>query len=138
MLTWPPTVRIFVSTQPTDMRRSFDSLATMVEGLMKQDPFSGHLFVFRNRNGDKVKVLYWDRGGYAIHYKRLEEGVFRLPEADSDSVEIDAADLALVLDGMELADALLDAARGPGKAARQRPTSLSSLSQNPSPKALPA
>ncbi len=105
MLSLPPSVKVFVCTLPTDMRRSFDSLAAMVEGIMKQDPFSGHLFVFRNRNRDKIKVLYWDRGGYAIHYKRLEEGVFRLPEADGDSVELDAADLALILDGMELADA---------------------------------
>jgi transposase len=71
---------------------------------MKQDPFSGHLFVFRNRGGDKIKVLYWDRGGYAIHYKRLEEGLFRLPETGGETVEIDAADLALVLDGVELGD----------------------------------
>jgi transposase len=105
MLSLPPSIRVFVCTLPTDMRRSFDSLAAMVEGVMEQDPFSGHLFVFRNRNRDKIKVLYWDRGGYAIHYKRLEDGVFRLPEADGDCIELDAADLALVLDGMELADA---------------------------------
>jgi len=105
MLSLPPSIRVFVCTLPTDMRRSFDSLAAMVEGILKQDPFSGHLFVFRNRNRDKVKVLWWDRGGYAIHYKRLEDGVFRLPESDDGSVELDAADLALVLDGVELADA---------------------------------
>jgi transposase len=104
VLSLPPSIRVFVCAVPTDMRRSFDSLAAMVEGIMKRDPFSGHLFVFRNRGGDKIKVLYWDRGGYAIHYKRLEEGLFRLPETRGETVEIDAADLALVLDGVELGD----------------------------------
>jgi transposase len=104
MLSLPPSIRVFVCTRPTDMRRSFDSLAAMASDILKQDPFSGHLFVFRNRNRDKIKVLYWDRGGYAIHYKRLEEGAFHLPEAEGDSVELDAADLAVVLDGAELAD----------------------------------
>ena len=66
MLTWPPTVRIFVSTQPTDMRRSFDGLAMITRENMGQDPLSGHLFVFFNRRGDRVKIMFWDRSGFCI------------------------------------------------------------------------
>ena len=101
MLTLPPSVRLFLCIQPTDMRRSFDGLAMMVEKILRGDPFSGHLFVFRNRRQDRVKVLYWDRDGYAIWYKRLEEGVFRFPESLADGAELQASALAMVLDGID-------------------------------------
>ena len=102
MLSLPPSVKVFLCAKPTDMRRSFDGLAAMTEAVLKQDPFSGHLFVFRNRRGDRLKVLYWDRGGYAIWYKRLEEGLFRMPYCEGDSAELDASDLALILDGFDI------------------------------------
>ena len=103
MLSLPPSVRVFVCTVPTDMRRSFDGLAALAEQVLRQNPFSGHLFVFFNRPGDRVKILWWDRGGYAIYYRRLEEGTFQLPDADDDAVEIDATALAMILDGVDLA-----------------------------------
>jgi transposase len=79
MLSLPPSVRIFVATQPADLRRSFDGLAALVRDFLAGDPLSGHLFVFRNKRGDRLKVLYWDRDGLAIWYKRLEEGTFDFP-----------------------------------------------------------
>ncbi len=79
MLSLPSSLRIFVCLHPADMRRSFDGLARMAHDVVREDPSSGHLFVFRNRRGDRVKVLYWDRDGYALWYKRLEAGVFRFP-----------------------------------------------------------
>ena len=107
MLTWPPTVRIFVSTQPTDMRRSFDGLAMMTRGNMGQDPLSGHLFVFFNRRGDRVKIMFWDRSGFCIWYKRLEQGVFRLPQSivNMPNPEVEVADLSLILEGIDLSSA---------------------------------
>jgi hypothetical protein len=70
MLSWPPTVKIFLGAEPTDMRKGFDSLAYLVESTMALDPLSGHLFVFRSRRGDRIKVLYWDKDGYALWYKK--------------------------------------------------------------------
>ncbi len=101
MLTLPPSVRMFVCTQPTDMRRGFDGLSMMVEKVLKQDPFCGHLFVFRNRRKDRIKVLYWDRDGYALRYKRLEKGVVHFPKDLADGAELRACDLAMLLDGID-------------------------------------
>jgi transposase len=106
MLSWPPTVRIFLAAESTDMRKGFDSLACLVESSMALDPVSGHLFVFRSRRGDRIKVLWWDRDGYCLWYKRLEKGSFRFPDATttngSKGVEVKAADLMMILDGIDL------------------------------------
>ena len=85
------------------MRRSFDGLSRMAVEVVRQDPLSGHLFVFRNKRGDRVNILYWDKDGYALWYKRLEAGVFRFPEAEGGRIEVSSSDLALVLDGIDLA-----------------------------------
>jgi transposase len=100
----PPSVRVFVASRPVDLRCSFDSLAACTKELLQQDPLSGHLFVFRNRQGDRVKILYWDRTGYCLWYKRLEKGTFRLPSGPG-GVEISAAELVLLLEGIDLAGA---------------------------------
>jgi transposase len=94
--------RIFVYTRPTDMRKSFDSLAALVRESLGADPLSGHLFVFRSRLGDRLKMLYWDTDGLVIWAKRLERGTFQLPAADSAGIEISATDLALILGGVDL------------------------------------
>ena len=102
MLSLPPSVRVFVCLAPVDMRRSFDGLAAAAEQVVRQDPLSGHLFVFHGRRGDRVKILYWDRDGYALWYKRLEAGVFRFPSDAADAKEITAADLGLIVEGIDL------------------------------------
>jgi transposase len=94
--------RIFLYTPPADMRRSFDGLAAIVREQLGADPLSGHLFVFRNRRGDRLKLLYWDEDGLALWSKRLEEGVFQFPNADTTGIEIKATDLALILGGIDL------------------------------------
>lgn len=97
MLSLPPSVRVFVCTAPTDMRKSFDGLCALVETVLKQDPFSGHLFVFLGRRRDKVKILYWDRSGFFLLYKRLEAGTFAMPER----AEVGPRELLLLLEGIE-------------------------------------
>ncbi len=99
----PPSVRVFFCLAPTDMRRSFDGLVGMTRSLLRRDPLSGHLFVFRNRRGNRLKVLYWDRTGLCIWYKRLERGVFQFPSGSSGTdVEISSAELMLILEGLDL------------------------------------
>jgi len=99
----PPAVRVFVALGPADLRRGFDGLAALTQEVLRHDPLSGHLFVFWNRRRDRVKVLFWDRGGYVLWYKRLEKGRFRFPTSEKQSsVEMEASELMLLLEGIEL------------------------------------
>jgi transposase len=96
--------RIWLASEATDMRCGFDRLAERVCAVIGQDPVSGHLFVFRSRRGDRLKILVWDRDGFLLWYKRLESGVFKLPRAKEGarSVELRASELAMVLDGIDV------------------------------------
>ena len=102
MLNLPPSVQILVCSVPTDMRRSFDGLAALVRDVLDKDPLSGHIFVFRNRHGDRMKILFWDRTGYWILYKRLETGRFHFPVNANGDIQISSADLMLILEGIDL------------------------------------
>lgn len=96
-------VRIYLCTAPTDMRKGFDSLAALVREALGHDPLSGHLFLFVGRDRDRLKLLYWDADGFAVWYKRLEAGTFRLPAKSSGaSVELKASELAMLLAGIDL------------------------------------
>ncbi|MEW6440660.1 MAG: IS66 family insertion sequence element accessory protein TnpB [bacterium] len=102
MLSLPPSVRIFLCTRPVDMRLSFDRLAALAEQVLEESPFTGHLFVYVNRQGDRVKILYWDRVGFAIWYRRLERGTYRFPFVEGPRVEMNSSELALILEGIDL------------------------------------
>lgn len=97
-------VRVFLCTSPTDMRKGFDTLAVLVREGLGYDPLSGHLFLFVGRRRDRLKLLYWDRDGYALWYKRLEQGTFRIPVAapETASIELKASELAMLLEGIDL------------------------------------
>ena len=105
MLSLPPTVRIWLSTRPADLRKSFDGLAALVRDGLRGDPLSGDIFVFRNKAADRIKLLLWEEDGYAIWYKRLEKGSYRFPAAadGAEQVEVRAADLVMLLAGVDLA-----------------------------------
>ena len=97
-------VRIYLCTSPTDMRKGFDRLAALVREPLEYDPLSGHLFLFVGRRRDRIKMLYWDTDGFALWYKRLEKGTFRMPVAkpDATSIELKASELAMLLEGIDL------------------------------------
>lgn len=117
MLSVSRTTRVFLATEPTDMRKGFDGLFAIVENIIREDPFSGHLFVFRNHRRDRLKILWWDRDGLAIFYKRLERGSYQFPTdtvvrksggslsgtSSSQRCEIRADELSLLLEGIDLA-----------------------------------
>lgn len=102
MLSLPPSVRIFLATKPVDMRRQIDGLVGLVSDVLSQDPYTGHVFVFRGRRGDRVKVLVWDRNGFLLFYKRLEKGRFRFPEITTSTRELSTTALTLLLEGLDL------------------------------------
>lgn len=105
MLALPPSVKIFVATEPVDARKSFNGLTCFVRDALGGDPQDGHMYAFINRRGDMIQILFWDRTGFVIMRKRLEAGTFRLArEADGSAshVEIDVAALWLLLEGIEV------------------------------------
>lgn len=104
MLVLPAGLRVFVCSEPVDMRRSFDSLASVTREILQEDPISGHLFVFFSRSWSSVKILHWEKSGYWLYYKRLERGTFKLPvkRQSCRSLEIDSKELSLILEGLDL------------------------------------
>lgn len=96
-------VQVWIATGAVDMRKSFDSLAEHVRAFLGHDPTSGNLFVFRNRSGERVKILWWDRNGLVLYYKRLERGVFQFPASTDKAMPIDSGQLMRLLQGMKTA-----------------------------------
>ncbi|MBZ0296946.1 MAG: IS66 family insertion sequence element accessory protein TnpB [Anaerolineae bacterium] len=99
-------VRIFVYTKPVDMRKSFNGLMGLVESQLHENPFSGHLFLFRSKRGNYIKVLWWDSDGFAIFAKKLDVGTFRFPTVEFvdgayKPIEIERSDLLLLLEGID-------------------------------------
>lgn len=121
MLSLSPAIRIFLASEPADMRKSIDGLGAIVRNQLGEDVYSGHFFVFVSRRGDRVKILTWSRGGFVVYYKRLEKGRFRLPSipADASQVQIDGTQLAMLLDGIDTTRVRRPAMWAPQPAARK-------------------
>jgi len=107
MIHLPASVRVYLATSPCDMRRSFDGLQALVHAVLQLDAFAGHLFVFGNKRRDRVKILYWDRDGFAVWAKRLEQGTYAMPFSEAGEVrqEITAQELGALLSGIDLSQA---------------------------------
>jgi transposase len=101
MITVPAGVRVFLAMGPTDMRKGFDGLSVLTQEVLRQDPFSGALFVFRGKRGDLIKVLYWDGQGFCLFAKRLEKGRFIWPITRSGVVTLSPAQLSMLLEGID-------------------------------------
>lgn len=104
MLTLPPSVQIYLAVDGVDLRRGHDGLSAVVQGQWGMDLFAGHLFVFLGKRRDRCKILFWDRGGLVLYYKRLERGRFRMPRVTGDgrALQLDATALAMLLDGIDV------------------------------------
>lgn len=116
MITIPPAARILVARRPVDFRRGHDGLAAMVAQALGEDPFCGTIFVFRSKRMDRVKILVWDDSGLWVHHKRLEQGRFSWPEIEDGAVTLTAAQLTLLLGGLEWRRAVAPTVRRPGRA----------------------
>lgn len=104
MLTVGPGTRVYLAVEPVDLRRGHDGLCAAVRAQLGHDPYAGDLYVFLGRRGDRVKILYWERGGLVLHYKHLARGKFHLPrvEPGAREIEIDGTLLTMLLDGIDL------------------------------------
>jgi transposase len=105
MILLPRAVRVYMATRPENLRKSFDGLSNEVRSVLAKDPLSGHVFVFLNRRKNQVKLLLWTRGGFTIVAKRLERGTFAFPKqvnAEAKSVELDAHELSMLLEGIDV------------------------------------
>lgn len=107
MIYLPPSVRVYVCLTPCDMRRGFDGLQALVRDHLQLDPFAGHLYLFVGRRRDRLKILYWDRDGFAVWAKRLEAGTYAIPSADPQSrrIEMTPGELSALLSGIDLSTA---------------------------------
>ena len=103
MISLPPAVRIYLASDPADMRRGFDGLAALTTSVLGQDPLSGHLFVFRGRRANLIKVVFWDGSGLCLFTKRLEHGVFLWQPnvTKGDTLSLNSAQLSLLIDGVD-------------------------------------
>jgi transposase len=101
MIALPAGTRIWIAAGVTDLRRGFTGLSAMVQTKLGQDPFSGHVFVFRGRRGHLLKLLWWDGQGLCLFAKRLERGKFLWPKAESGTVNLTKAQLAMLLEGID-------------------------------------
>lgn len=101
----PTGIKVFLSNQPLDMRKSFQGIAAIIQGEFQRPANSGHLFLFSNRRADKIKLFYWDRNGFVQWYKQLEQGRFRFPRFQQKSIELSVSDLTLLLEGIDLTHA---------------------------------
>ena len=120
MLSLPPSVRIFLATQPIDGRKGVDSLAAIIRSEFMHDPLTGHLYVFFSKRCDRVRIVYWDRNGFAMWTKRLERGRFHAPFSAEGKLSVsalEAAELALILEGIDLAGSRRRPRWEPGRAA---------------------
>jgi transposase len=102
MLSFSPNQRFFLYRTATDMRKGFDGLSGLVRSQIKHDLLSGDVFIFVNKRRDRIKLLMWDRTGFALYYKQLERGTFEIPSAQKSSIELNWSDLVMVLEGIEI------------------------------------
>lgn len=131
MIFLPRAVRVYFATAPVNLRKSFDGLSNEVRSVLVRDPLSGHVFVFLNRRRNQAKLLVWTRGGYTIVHKRLERGTFSFPTqvtSEATSVPIDAHELTMLLEGIEMGETRTKARWEPARhaAAASAPSSGSS------------
>jgi len=106
-LAFPPSTKVYLSLAPCDMRKGFDGLSAQVRNILQLDPFSGAVFLFRGRRGDRLKALVWDGSGLCLYAKRLERGKFVWPRAHEGALRLSAAQLAMLLEGLNWKQAIV-------------------------------